>query len=140
MRIGLRIALTLTALLATSVSAAKPVKPDCAASLPAVQAAVAAAPCDCASATSHGQFVRCAVHVVKGLAGTATLDRRCKGAMVRVFAKSSCGKADAVTCCFADRPCKVKKSAACTTLGGTPGATPFCSDACVASPSGAFLD
>ena len=140
MRIGLRIALTLTALLATSVLAAKPGKPDCAASLPAVQTAVAAA-CDCASATSHGQFVRCAVQAVKGLVGAATLDKRCKGAMVRVFAKSSCGKQDTVTCCVTGKPCKVKKSAICTRLGGTPGTTPFCSDACMGgSPSGAFVD
>jgi hypothetical protein len=138
---GLRIALTLAALLATSASAARPDKPDCNASLPAVQAAVAAAPCDCATAATHGQFVRCAGQVVKGLVASESLDRRCKGAMVRVFAKSSCGKADAVTCCTADRPCRVKKSAACTRLGGTPGATPFCADACAAgSPSGAFLD
>jgi hypothetical protein len=138
---GLRIALTLAALLATSASAAKPEKPDCNASLPAVQAAVAAAPCDCAAATNHGQFVRCAGQVVKGLVASESLDRRCKGAMVRVFAKSSCGKADAVTCCTATRPCKVKKAAACERLGGTPGATPFCADACAAgSPSGAFLD
>jgi hypothetical protein len=141
MRTTIRIALTLTALLATSVSAAKPDKPDCAASLPAVQAAVAAAPCDCATSTTHGQFVRCAGQVVKGMVASETLDRRCKGAMVRVFAKSSCGKADAVTCCLPDRPCRVKKSAACTRLGGTAGATPFCADACAAgSPSGAFLD
>ena len=138
---GLRIALTLAALLATSVSAAKPDKPDCTASLPAVQAAVAAAPCDCATAVNHGHFVRCAGQVVKGLVASESLDRRCKGAMVRVFAKSTCGKTDAVTCCTADRPCRVKKSAACTRLGGTPGATAFCVDACAAgSPSGAFLD
>ncbi len=78
---------------------------------------------------------------MKRLVATSVLDHRCKGAMVRVFAKSACGKADAVTCCFADRACKVKKSAACARLGGTPGSTPFCSDACLGgSPSGAFVD
>jgi hypothetical protein len=142
MMIGSRIALTLAALLATaSVSGAAPGKPDCNSALPAVQSAVAASECDCATATNHGQFVRCAGQVVKGLVASEALDKRCKGAMVRVFAKSSCGKADAVTCCVEGRPCKVKKSAACTRLGGTPGATSFCSDACAAgSPSGAFVD
>jgi hypothetical protein len=133
----LRIALALTGLLVTTPVAAKPDKPDCTTSLATVQAAVALT-CDCATAQNHGQFVRCAGKVVKGLVADSSLDRRCKGAMVRVFAKSSCGKADAVTCCTV-KGCKVKRAAACEKLGGTPGATPFCADACVASPSGAFL-
>jgi hypothetical protein len=140
---GLRIALALTALLATAAisAAAKPGKPDCAAALPAVQDAVAASQCSCETAANHGQFVRCAGQVVKGLVATQVVDHRCKGAMVRVFAKSSCGKTNSVTCCFADRACKVKKSVACARLGGTPGSTPFCSDACLGgSPSGAFVD
>jgi hypothetical protein len=121
----------------------KPMKPDCAASLPSVQATVAGN-CDCAAATTHGQYVRCAGAVVKGLVADGTLARTCKGAMVRVFAKSTCGKADAVTCCIprnGGTACLVKKAAACDSRGGTPGATPFCADACVpASPSGAFLE
>jgi len=138
---GLRIALASAALLATSVTAARPEEPDCDAALPAVQAAVAAAPCDCATATNHGQYVRCAGQVVKAMVVGESLDRRCKGAMVRVFAKSTCGKPDSVTCCTETRPCRVKKAAACERVGGTPGATPFCSDACDAgSPSGAFVD
>src|SRR5262249_56273719 len=53
---------------AGSLAAAKPGnKPDCSASLPAVQTAVEAAPCDCATAVNHGQFVRCAAGVVKRL-------------------------------------------------------------------------
>jgi hypothetical protein len=141
MTIGRRILLTLAAVLATaSLSVAKGSKPDCDASLAAVQAAVASSQCDCAAATSHGQFVRCAGQVVKGMVAGDALDKRCKGAMVKVFAKSSCGKADAVTCCVTGRPCRVKKSEACTRLGGTPGSTAFCADACAASPSGAFVD
>lgn len=137
---GLRIALALGGLLVTTpVAAARPDKPDCTASLAAVQASVALS-CDCATATNHGQYVRCAGKVVKGLVADSSLDRRCKGAMVRVFAKSSCGKTDAVTCCVVTG-CKVKKTAVCEKLGGTPGATPFCADACAAgSPSGAFVD
>jgi hypothetical protein len=141
---GVHIAFALAGLLiSTPTPAARPDRPDCAASLPAVQAVVAGN-CDCAAATSHGQYVRCAGAVVKGLVADGTLGRTCKGAMVRVFAKSSCGKADAVTCCVprgTQTKCLVKKAAACEPRGGTPGATPFCADACVpASPSGAFID
>ena len=139
--LGLRIASALLALLVTTpVAAAPPDKPDCSASLASVQEAVTLAGCDCASATNHGQYVRCAGKAVKAMVAGEALDRRCKGAMVRVFAKSTCGKADTVTCCTA-KGCKVKKSAVCERLGGTAGATPFCSDACVAgSPSGAFVE
>ena len=144
MRFGLGIALTMLTLLAgTPATAAKPVKPDCAAALASVQAVVAGN-CDCVAAPTHGQYVRCAVKVVKGLVTDGTLDRKCKGAMTRTFAKSSCGKADAVTCCVVrngQTGCLVKKAASCASRGGTPGATPFCVDACVpASPSGAFVD
>ena len=144
MMLGVRIALSLLALAAaTPVFAARPIKPDCAAALSAVHTAVAGN-CDCATAATHGQYVRCAGGVVKGLVADGTLGKTCKGAMMRVFAKSSCGKADAVTCCIprgSQTKCLVKKAAACEQRGGTPGATPFCADACVpGSPSGAFLD
>lgn len=120
-------------------SAARPDKPDCSAALATVEAAVAAA-CDCATAVNHGQYVRCAGKVVKSLASDGSVGRSCKGAMVRVFAKSTCGKADAVTCCVAGA-CRVKKAAVCDHFGGTVGAGPFCADACnPASPSGAFLE
>jgi hypothetical protein len=136
----LRIAFALSALLVTTpAAAAKPMKPDCEAALPAVQAAVAVA-CDCDTATSHGQYVRCAGQVVKGMVAASSLDRKCKGAMVRVFAKSTCGKPSHVTCCSATRPCKVKSASACERRGGTPGSTPFCADACASSPSGAFVE
>jgi len=144
MMLGLRIALTaLTLLAGMPAAAAKPIKPDCAAALASVQAVVAGN-CDCLTAATHGQYVRCAGKVVKGLVADGTLGRSCKGSMVRVFAKSSCGKAGTTTCCVVrngETACLVKKSASCEKLGGTAGATPFCADACVpASPSGAFLD
>ena len=144
MTLGLRMALTVLALLsATPVMAKKPLKPDCAAALSSVQSVVAGN-CDCATAVNHGQYVRCAGKVVKGLVADGTLGKSCKGAMVRTFAKSSCGKPDAVTCCVVrngETACAVKKTATCTKLGGTVGATAFCADACVpASPSGAFVD
>ena len=120
-------------------TAGRPDKPDCAAALAAVQTAVAAQ-CDCATAATHGQYVRCAGQIVKALATDGTLGKSCKGAMVRVFAKSTCGKPDAVTCCFATS-CLVKKSAVCQQRGGTAGAGSFCTDACIpASPSGAFIE
>ena len=136
---GMRIALTLMGLLVTTpVAAANPDKPECTAALASVQAAVAVS-CDCATASNHGQYVHCAGQVVKGMVTDTTLDRKCKGAMIRVFAKSTCGKVDAVTCCT-PKGCKVKKSAVCEKRGGTPGTTAFCTDACVASPSGAFVE
>ncbi len=137
---GLRIALVLTIVAALPAFAGKPGKPDCSASLAAVQSAVADA-CDCATAKNHGQYVRCAGQTVKGMASGGSLPKACRGAMMRVFAKSSCGKADAVTCCMADRPCHVKKASVCERLGGVAGSTPFCADACTpGSPSGAFVD
>jgi len=139
MKIAVSIALGLLALVATTPAGAmKPVKPDCAAALASVQVNVAAM-CDCASAETHGKYVKCAGKVVKAMATDGSLGKSCKGSMVRVFAKSSCGKADAVTCCVATA-CGVKKSAACANHGGVPGATPFCADACAASPSGAFVN
>lgn len=144
MMIGLRIALvTLALLVTTPAAAAKPMKPDCAAGLAAVQSAVAGS-CDCAAAATHGQYVRCAVGVVKGMAHDGAIGKSCKGSMVRTFAKSTCGRPDAVTCCVPKNgatACSVKKAAICAKRGGVPGATPLCVDACnPASPSGAFVN
>lgn len=140
MRIALHIALTVVASLAITPAIAKqPDKPECLLALPAVQAAVALE-CDCASSPNHGQYVRCAGGVVKDMAATGALGRSCRGGMIKVFAKSTCGKRDSVACCL-PRGCKVKKAATCERLGGTPDVTPFCVDACSAgSPSGAFVD
>jgi hypothetical protein len=88
---------------------------------------------------NHGAFVRCAGQVEEDL--WRAIPPALQGRHGSGLRQSTCGKADAVTCCTADRPCRVKKSAACTRLGGTPGTTAFCADACAAgSPSGAFLD
>jgi len=144
MTLRTRIALTFTALvLAAPALAMKPPKADCDASVATVQAAVLTAGCDCATAPTHGQFVRCASHVVKMLAADGMVPKNCKGAMVRGYAKSSCGKVGRATCCLA-RPsgtkCTVKTPTACAKAGGSPGATPMCIDAClVGSPSGAFV-
>jgi hypothetical protein len=137
-----RIGLTLASLLFAIPAAAK--KPDCSASVATVQAAVTAA-CDCAAAKAHGQYVRCAGRVVKGLAADGTIARSCKGQMVRGFARSTCGKREGVVTCCGTRGsrtvCGVKKATVCERRGGTVGATSMCLDACLpSSPSGAFLD
>lgn len=140
--LALRIALALTGLLVATPAAAKPV--DCSASIAMVASAVAMS-CDCAASATHGAFVRCAGGVVKGLVADGSLPRNCKGAMVRGFAKSTCGKPATFTTCCVPRgstvACKVKMGATCERRGGVPGATPMCLDACTTgSPSGAFLD
>src|SRR5262245_16702655 len=50
--------------------------------------------CDCAAATDHGSYVRCA-----RLIAQAMVPPGCVGDVVRCAARSTCGKADAVTCC-----------------------------------------
>jgi hypothetical protein len=82
------------------------------------------------------------------------LPSNCTGAVKKCAAHSTCGKGG-VTCCIATSKgpkCKLKKSTeACTAKGGTatvdPNNTSCCSathpltdNACMASPSGAFLD
>jgi hypothetical protein len=140
---SIRIALTLVSLLAVAPVVAKGHKPDCSRAVASVEALMATA-CPCDQFATHGAFVKCAVHVVKDMAGNGTIARNCRGGMVRGFARSTCGKTDAVTCCVARHggtACVVKKTAVCATLGGSVGSTPFCADACVpASPSGAFVE
>jgi hypothetical protein len=139
MKLAFPIVSAIVLLALTPAIAKKPDKPECAAARPAVVAAVAAS-CDCDAVPNHGQYVRCAARVVKGMAGTDALARNCRGAMVSVFAKSTCGKPDHVACCL-PKGCKVKKASTCEKLGGTADVAPFCADACVpGSPSGSFVD
>jgi len=119
--------------------------------------AAAASQCDCTTATNHGQYVKCVAGVAKmRSSGTnPSLPKNCTGAVKKCAAHSTCCKSGEVTCCFASTKgpkCKIKKSATdCTTKGGTPAVDPTntscCStthpltdNACMASPSGAFLD
>ena len=144
MLIALRVALALSSLLITTpAAAARPERPSCDDAVGSVTAAVATA-CDCAAVTAHGQYVRCAARVLKGMAQDGSLARSCRGRMMKGFAKSTCGKPEHVTCCLERRGvgvCTVKRPAVCERLGGVPGATPTCIDAClVGSPSGAFVD
>jgi len=115
----------------------------------AARAAVAAN-CDCATAATHGQYVKCASDQAK-----ATLtNKSCHGAVVKCAAKSTCGKSGFVTCCRTGKTGKTK----CSTKSGTDkckapkggtscvGSFSSCCDACTSSgcaggsPSSAFLD
>jgi len=143
MKTMIRTLLALASLvLTTPAAAAKPA--DCSASLDVVQTAVLGN-CDCAGSETHGRFVRCAVRVVKGLAQDGLLPKSCRGAYVHGYAHSTCGKPGTfTTCCLArgaSTACSVKRASVCEHLGGTPGSTSTCVDACLpSSPSGAFLD
>ena len=119
--------------------------------------ATAAGTCNCATAVNHGAYVKCVAGVANQLSsGTnPSLPKNCKGAVKKCAAHSTCGKPDEVTCCFTGKSgpkCKNAKSAAdCSGKGGTPTLDPMntscCSNthpltenACMASPSGAFLN
>ena len=119
--------------------------------------ATAAGTCNCATAVNHGAYVKCVAGVANQLSsGTnPTLPKNCKGAVKKCAAHSTCGKPGEVTCCFTGKSgpkCKNAKSAAdCSGKGGTPTLDPMntscCSNthpltdnACMASPSGAFLN
>ena len=92
----------------------------------------AACPCQ---ARNHGQYVGCVARFMRANGAT-----QCRGEAIHCAARSVCGKKNAVTC---DLPggCANKRSAqACTNAGGTVRASGTCCEACVTSPSGAFLD
>ena len=115
----------------------------------------AAGTCNCATATNHGDYVKCVKGVAKQRADDLLLPQNCTGKVKRCAAKSNCGKPGFVTCCVTTSKgpkCKLKRDAAsCEAKGGTatvdPSNTSCCSnthpltaDACNASPSGAFLN
>ncbi len=110
--------------------------------------AAVAANCNCAGATNHGSYVKCAADQAR----TTLVNQSCRGAVVKCAARSTCGKPNFVTCCRTSAKgvtkCSTKSSAArCTApKGGSAcaGLKSSCCDACTssgcASPSGAFLD
>ena len=115
----------------------------------------AASTCNCATATNHGAYVKCVAGVANTRAKNNQLPKNCTGAVKKCAAHSSCGKPGFVTCCITKgttTKCKVAKDAAtCTAKGGhatvDPTNTSCCSNthpltenACMASPSGAFLN
>jgi hypothetical protein len=79
--------------IATAAQRCDPTGAD-AADVAAARAAVAAQ-CDCATAATHGAYVRCA----RDAAAAALANRRCKGTVVRCAGRSTCGRPGAVACC-----------------------------------------
>ena len=97
--------------------------------------AAVAASCDCAGATSHGAYVRCAAQQ----ANLALVNKGCAGAVKRCASRSTCGKPGAVTCCVSKPDgtrCKIKRDGAhcIAPSGGTAcvGSYASCCDACTA--------
>lgn len=90
--------------------------------------------CDCAffdgssGARSHGKFVRCAKNMIKFRSNNGLLRKQCKGAVIRIYAKSTCGfkptpKGDKLPCVkkLASNGkvlCRVKPSGACLSKPG----------------------
>jgi hypothetical protein len=77
--------------------------------------ATIAAQCNCAGATTHGAYVKCAARVVNGDVKAGTLPKSCKGAVKKCAANSTCGKSGFATCCRTTakgvRKCSIKRSA-----------------------------
>src|SRR6185503_8723864 len=103
--------------------------------------------CGCATAATHGDFVRCAVEVAKRRASQGSLPKECQSEVVSCAARSTCGRPDAVTCCRVQiaggtAECEIEPSAAeCEALSGVScvGSTTSCCDACEGSPGGGFV-
>lgn len=130
-----------------------------------VRAQISAA-CPCTG--NHGQYVSCVAHHVRDAVRNGDIDTNCKGAVTRCAARSTCGKktgfvtcaicstgtctaglcddgttvcADSSQCPPVLNHCSTKSSAeACEARGGVAGSGSCCDAACVASPSGAFVD
>jgi hypothetical protein len=54
--------------------------------------------CPCDGATNHGRHVSCVAHVIKQLVDAGQIPVTCKGKVQHCAARSTCGKAGAVTC------------------------------------------
>ena len=54
--------------------------------------------CSCENARNHGQYVKCVGRVIRNLTRDGQISQRCRGKLVRCAARSTCGKADFVTC------------------------------------------
>ena len=100
--------------------------------------AAAESQCHCATATSHGEYVRCVAAVAKA---DASLPSDCRSAVIRCAARSTCGKPGFVTCCRTSSKgttaCARKSTAAkCVAhRGGSVcvGLYSSCCDACAAT-------
>lgn len=100
-----------------------------------------AAQCDCDAAPNHGAYVACSRQVLAARVAAAQLPASCRGAVQRCAARSTCGRAGAVTCCRTNRhgvtSGTIKNSAAACTApkGGAACTGDYASlcDACDAS-------
>lgn len=98
--------------------------------------AAGAANCDCAGATSHGDYVSCAAQQ----ANLTLVNKNCAGAVKRCAVHSTCGKPGAVTCCVTrtnGTRCKVKRDAMhCTGPQGASACVDSYTSCCDACASG----
>jgi hypothetical protein len=109
--------------------------------------------CNCVTALTHGEYVRCVARVANEEVVAGRLDRFCRRPIVKCAAKSTCGRPQGYyPCCRTDRygktRCKVRLPSQCR--AGLAGSACWsttvasCCDACIgttcASPSGAFLE
>jgi len=98
--------------------------------------------CDCATATSRKDYLKCVGGALKSAVRAKTLTHECAAAVRKCAAKSTCGNSSAVTCCETNAKgttkCSIKHDAAAckgphggTACSGTkPGS---CCDACTTS-------
>src|SRR2546425_1027069 len=94
--------------------------------------------CDCASASSHDEYVSCVDEVTEAAVENGSLRPQCSGAVMQCAAQSTCGKPGFVTCCQTDATgkttCSIKQAGKdCKApRGGTAcvGSVPSCCDAC----------
>ncbi len=125
--------------LAMIVASAAPVLAACgddpgdAAAMAAARADVEAT-CSCATATSHNEYVRCALGVIRAHAANSMLRPECVKPLRRCAAQSTCGRPGAVTCCRVATSgrvrCGIKRDASRCTGGRCVGAHASCCDAC----------
>src|SRR5438132_13030003 len=112
-------------------------QPDDAAEVAAVRA-MAEDQCDCASTSSHDDYVECVSEVAQAAVEGGSLRPQCNGAVVQCAAQATCGKPNSVTCCQTDSrgrtSCSIKQAGnECKApRGGTScvGSVPSCCDAC----------
>jgi len=99
---------------------------DCAAARCAVQSAIDQH-CPCTGQTNHGQYVSCVAHQIHDLARSGQIPTNCKGKVTRCAARSTCGKADFITCTVptgtCGTPCSANPSATCCADATTPCTT-----------------
>ena len=98
------------------------------------------AACDCTTAPTHRQYVACVARVAGDEVEGGQLPAACRPNVERCASRSTCGRADHVTCCrtsaTGSTTCAIKRSASCRAPRGgraCVGAAASCCDACGAS-------